>query len=55
METKITIALASSAPQFLNLKECLDANGVIPENKIQIFTDHLSQLKEHAIKISRLT
>lgn len=29
------------------LKSCSDANGLIPENKIQIFNDHIFQLKKH--------
>ncbi|KAL4135435.1 hypothetical protein QTP88_007044 [Uroleucon formosanum] len=32
--------------QFPNLKSCSDANGLIPEDKILIFTDHILQLKK---------
>ncbi|XP_050528101.1 SCAN domain-containing protein 3-like [Daktulosphaira vitifoliae] len=32
--------------QFPNLKSCSDANGVIPEDKIQIFSDHILQLEK---------
>lgn len=35
--------------QFPSLKVCSNANGVIPEVKIQIFTDHLLQLKKDTI------
>jgi hypothetical protein len=31
--------------QFPNLKSCSDANGLIPEDKILIFTDHILHLK----------
>lgn len=31
--------------QFPNIKACSDGNGEIPVDKIQIFSDHLLQLK----------
>lgn len=32
--------------QYLNLKACSDANGLIPAYKIQIFTGRISQIKK---------
>jgi len=40
------VSVVSKSRKFPNLKGCSDANCVFPEDKIQIFTYHLPQLKK---------